>query len=117
MGERNLNTPLMKQYVQFKAQYPQAVLLRRVGDFYEAYGDDAITVSKVLGIVLTKRSNGVPSSMELCGFPHHSLQTYLPKLVRAGYKVAVPYQKSPWCMHDLAHLGLEKYDHYYLREK
>ncbi|MBQ6311474.1 MAG: DNA mismatch repair protein MutS [Bacteroidales bacterium] len=89
MGERNLNTPLMKQYVQFKAQYPQAVLLMRVGDFYEAYGDDAITVSKVLGIVLTKRSNGVPSSMELCGFPHHSLQTYLPKLVRAGYKVAV----------------------------
>ena len=89
MGERNLNTPLMKQYVQFKAQYPQAVLLMRVGDFYEAYGDDAVTVSKVLGIVLTKRSNGVPSSMELCGFPHHSLQTYLPKLVRAGYKVAV----------------------------
>ena len=89
MGERNLNTPLMKQYVQFKAQYPQAVLLMRVGDFYEAYGDDAITVSKVLGIVLTKRSNGVPSSMELCGFPHHSLQNYLPKLVRAGYKVAV----------------------------
>ena len=89
MGERNLNTPLMKQYVQFKAQYPQAVLLMRVGDFYEAYGDDALTVSKVLGIVLTKRSNGVPSSMELCGFPHHSLQNYLPKLVRAGYKVAV----------------------------
>ena len=89
MGERNLNTPLMKQYVQFKAQYPQAVLLMRVGDFYEAYGDDALTVSKVLGIVLTKRSNGVPNSMELCGFPHHSLQNYLPKLVRAGYKVAV----------------------------
>ena len=89
MGERNLNTPMMKQYVQFKAQYPQAVLLMRVGDFYEAYGDDAITVSKVLGIVLTKRSNGVPSSVELCGFPHHSLQTYLPKLVRSGYKVAV----------------------------
>ena len=89
MGERNLNTPMMKQYVQFKAQYPQAVLLMRVGDFYEAYGDDAITVSKVLGIVLTKRSNGVPASVELCGFPHHSLQTYLPKLVRAGYKVAV----------------------------
>ncbi len=89
MGERNLNTPLMKQYVQFKAQYPQAVLLMRVGDFYEAYGSDALTVSKVLGIVLTKRSNGVPTSVELCGFPHHSLQTYLPKLVRAGYKVAV----------------------------
>lgn len=89
MGERNLNTPLMKQYVQFKAQYPQAVLLMRVGDFYEAYGEDAVTASKVLGIVLTKRSNGVPTSVELCGFPHHAMDTYLPKLVRAGYKVAV----------------------------
>ena len=89
MGERNLNTPLMKQYVQFKAQYPEALLLMRVGDFYEAYGEDALTVSKVLGIVLTKRSNGVPDSVELCGFPHHSLENYLPRLVRAGYKVAV----------------------------
>lgn len=89
MGERNLNTPLMKQYVQFKAQYPQAVLLMRVGDFYEAYGEDALIASKVLGIVLTKRSNGVPTSVELCGFPHRSIDTYLPKLVRAGYKVAV----------------------------
>ena len=89
MAERNMNTPLMKQYVQFKAQYPQAVLLMRVGDFYEAYGDDALVVSKVLGIVLTKRSSIDPNSMELCGFPHHSLQNYLPKLVRAGYKVAV----------------------------
>ncbi len=89
MAERNMNTPLMRQYVQFKAQYPQAVLLMRVGDFYEAYGDDALVVSKVLGIVLTKRSSIDPNSMELCGFPHHSLQNYLPKLVRAGYKVAV----------------------------
>ncbi len=89
MTERNMNTPLMKQYVQFKAQYPQAVLLMRVGDFYEAYGEDALVVSKVLGIVLTKRSSIDPNSMELCGFPHHSLQNYLPKLVRAGYKVAV----------------------------
>ena len=89
MAERNLNTPMMKQYVQFKAQYPQALLLMRVGDFYEAYGEDAITMSRVLGMVLTKRSNGVPTSVELCGFPHHALNTYLPKLVSAGYKVAV----------------------------
>ena len=89
MAERNLNTPMMKQYVQFKAQYPQALLLMRVGDFYEAYGEDAITMSRVLGMVLTKRSNGVPTSVELCGFPHHALNTYLPKLVGAGYKVAV----------------------------
>lgn len=89
MAERNLNTPMMKQYVQFKAQYPQALLLMRVGDFYEAYGEDAIIMSRVLGMVLTKRSNGVPTSVELCGFPHHALNTYLPKLVGAGYKVAV----------------------------
>ena len=88
MGERNLNTPLMKQYVQFKAQYPQAVLLMRVGDFYEAYGDDALTVSKVLGIVLTKRSNGVPNSMELCGFPdrpgHHARERQQKRPVHAS---------------------------------
>lgn len=89
MGERNLNTPLMKQYMQFKAQYPQALLLMRVGDFYEAYGEDAIVASKVLGIVLTKRSSVTPDSVELCGFPHHSLEIYLPKLVRAGHKVAI----------------------------
>lgn len=64
-------------------------MLMRVGDFYESYGDDAITTSKVLGIVLTKRSNGVPTAVELCGFPHHAIDNYLPKLVRAGYKVAV----------------------------
>ncbi len=89
MGERNLNTPLMRQYVQFKQQYPQALLLMRVGDFYEAYGEDAIVVSKVLGIVLTKRSNAIADSVELCGFPYHAMQNYLPKLVRAGHKVAV----------------------------
>lgn len=89
MAERNLDTPLMKQYYKFKAQYPEALMLMRVGDFYESYGDDAITTSKVLGIVLTKRSNGVPTAVELCGFPHHAIDNYLPKLVRAGYKVAV----------------------------
>src|SRR5574344_2465 len=89
MAERILDTPLMKPYYKFKAQYPEALMLMRVGDFYEAYGDDAITASKVLGIVLTKRSNGVPTAVELCGFPHHAIDNYLPKLVKAGYKVAV----------------------------
>ena len=82
-------TPMMKQYFAFKAEYPEAVLLFRCGDFYETYGDDALTASKVLGIVLTKRSSATPGAMPMAGFPHHSLETYLPKLVRAGYKVAV----------------------------
>jgi DNA mismatch repair protein MutS len=81
-------TPLMKQYNQIKAKYPDAVLLFRVGDFYETFGKDAIEASKILGIVLTKRSNG-GSNEELAGFPHHSLNTYLPKLVRAGKRVAI----------------------------
>jgi DNA mismatch repair protein MutS len=72
-----------------KAQHPEALLLFRCGDFYETYGDDALTASKVLGIVLTKRSNAAPDSIPMAGFPHHSLETYLPRLVRAGYKVAV----------------------------
>lgn len=82
-------TPLMKQYNQIKAQYPGAVLLFRVGDFYETFDEDARIASKVLGIILTKRSNGAASEMDLAGFPHHSLDTYLPKLVRAGYRVAI----------------------------
>ena len=82
-------TPLMKQYNTFKAKYPDAILLFRVGDFYETFSTDARTASAVLGIVLTKRSNGKATEVELAGFPHHSLDTYLPKLVRAGYKVAV----------------------------
>ena len=82
-------TPMMKQYFAFKAEYPEAVLLFRCGDFYETYGDDALTASKVLGIVLTKRSSATPGAIPMAGFPHHSLETYLPKLVRAGYKVAV----------------------------
>ncbi|NDE30228.1 MAG: DNA mismatch repair protein MutS, partial [Flavobacteriia bacterium] len=82
-------TPLMKQYNQIKAQYPGAILLFRVGDFYETFDEDARVASKVLGIVLTKRSNGAASEMDLAGFPHHSLDTYLPKLVRAGYRVAI----------------------------
>ena len=82
-------TPMMKQYFAFKAEYPEAVLLFRCGDFYETYGDDALTASKVLGIVLTKRSSATPGAIPMAGFPHHSLESYLPKLVRAGYKVAV----------------------------
>ena len=82
-------TPLMRQYFEIKAKHPEALLLFRVGDFYETFADDAVTASKVLGIVLTKRANGSASHVELAGFPHHSLDTYLPKLVRAGYKVAV----------------------------
>ena len=82
-------TPLMKQYNQIKAKYPQALLLFRVGDFYETFGEDAINASKILGIILTKRKNGAASHIELAGFPHHSLETYLPKLVRAGQRVAI----------------------------
>lgn len=82
-------TPLMVQYNNIKAKYPDAILLFRVGDFYETFGDDAIKASKVLGIVLTKRANGAATHIELAGFPHHSLDAYLPKLVRAGYRVAI----------------------------
>ena len=79
----------MQQYLSVKAKYPNALLLFRVGDFYETFGEDAITTSKVLGIVLTQRKNGAASHVELAGFPHHALDTYLPKLVRAGYRVAI----------------------------
>ena len=82
-------TPLMKQYRQIKSKYPDAVLLFRVGDFYETFGVDAVVVSKILGIVLTKRHNGSANEIELAGFPHHSLDTYLPKIVRAGHRVAI----------------------------
>jgi DNA mismatch repair protein MutS len=81
-------TPLMKQYNSIKAKYPDAMLLFRVGDFYETFGEDAILSSKILGITLTKRSNG-SSNDALAGFPHHALDTYLPKLVRAGQRVAI----------------------------
>ena len=82
-------TPMMKQYFAMKAEHPEAVLLFRCGDFYETYGEDALTASKVLGIVLTKRSSATPGAIPMAGFPHHSLETYLPRLVRSGYKVAV----------------------------
>lgn len=82
-------TPLIKQYNQFKAQHPDAILLFRVGDFYETFGEDAIKTSQILGIVLTKRGNGSATSVDLAGFPHHALDTYLPKLVKAGLRVAI----------------------------
>ena len=82
-------TPLMQQHNAIKAKYPDAILLFRVGDFYETFGQDAITSSKVLGITLTKRNNGNAASAELAGFPHHALDTYLHKLVKAGYRVAI----------------------------
>jgi DNA mismatch repair protein MutS len=82
-------TPLMKQFNAIKAKHPGALLLFRVGDFYETFGDDAVKASKILDIVLTKRANGAASHIELAGFPYHSLDTYLPKLVRAGNRVAI----------------------------
>ncbi|MDR0544612.1 MAG: DNA mismatch repair protein MutS [Odoribacteraceae bacterium] len=82
-------TPLMQQYYAAKAQYPDALLLYRMGDFYETFGEDAITAARILGITLTKRSHGSPGTVELAGFPHHSIDAYLPKLVRAGQRVAI----------------------------
>ena len=89
MAKAPEDTPMLKQYFATKALHPEAILLYRVGDFYEAYSDDAVLVSKLLGLVLTHRSNGEKGSTEMAGVPHHALQQYLPKLVRAGYKVAV----------------------------
>lgn len=86
---KNKETPLMKQFGQIKAKYPDAILLFRVGDFYETFGEDAIIAAQILGITLTKRHNGSASEIELAGFPYHSLDNYLPKLVKAGYRVAV----------------------------
>lgn len=88
-AKKHKETPLMKQYYAIKGKHPGALLLFRVGDFYETFGEDAIRASKILGIVLTQRKNGAASSVELAGFPHHSLEVYLPKLVRAGERVAI----------------------------
>ena len=89
MAKSSAETPLMQQHKAIKQKYPDAILLFRVGDFYETFGQDAIISSKVLGITLTKRNNGAASSSELAGFPHHSLDTYLHKLVKAGHRVAI----------------------------
>lgn len=79
----------MKQYIEMKGKHPDAVLLFRVGDFYETFSEDAITASEILGLTLTRRANGSKQSVELAGFPHHALDTYLPKLIRAGERVAI----------------------------
>ncbi len=89
MAKSSSDTPLMQQHRAIKQKYPDAILLFRVGDFYETFGEDAVIASKVLGITLTKRNNGSASSSELAGFPHHSLDTYLHKLVKAGHRVAI----------------------------
>lgn len=87
--KKYVETPLMKQYYKIKAVHPDAILLFRVGDFYETFGDDAIKASGILGITLTRRANGAASYVELAGFPYHAIDTYLPKLVRAGERVAI----------------------------
>ncbi len=89
MAKNHLDTPLMQQHRAIKQKYPDAILLFRVGDFYETFGEDAIIASRVLGITLTKRNNGAAASSDLAGFPHHALDTYLHKLVKAGYRVAI----------------------------
>lgn len=89
MAKSIVETPLMKQYVAMKQQHPDAILLFRVGDFYETFSEDAIAASEILGITLTRRANGAAQYVELAGFPHHALDTYLPKLVRAGKRVAI----------------------------
>src|SRR5437868_6283144 len=88
-AKSEVETPLMQQYNAIKGKYPDALLLFRVGDFYETFGEDAIKASGILGIVLTRRANGSATFIELAGFPHHSLDTYLPRLVRAGQRVAI----------------------------
>jgi len=89
MAQDPVNTPMMKQFVEMKSKHPDAILLFRVGDFYETYMQDAVVASEILGITLTRRSNGAAKSIEMAGFPHHALDTYLPRLVRAGKRVAI----------------------------
>ena len=86
---KNAVNPLIKQYNEMKKKHPDAILLFRCGDFYECFADDAVKASEILGITLTRRANGKDKQIELAGFPHHALDTYLPKLVRAGQRVAI----------------------------
>ena len=88
--EKESLTPMMKQFHNLKSQHPDAILLFRCGDFYETYCEDAVTASQILGITLTRRNNkGTAAATEMAGFPHHALDTYLPKLIRAGHRVAI----------------------------
>ncbi|MFB6272871.1 MAG: DNA mismatch repair protein MutS, partial [Salinibacter sp.] len=82
-------TPLMRQYYKIKERHPKAILLFRMGDFYESFDDDAKTVSRLLGITLTERNNGDADDVPMAGFPHHALDSHLPKLIRAGLRVAI----------------------------
>src|SRR5512136_995935 len=84
-----MSTPLMRQYAQVKAKYPGTILLFRMGDFFETFEEDAKITARVLGITLTRRGNGAAGEVPLAGFPHHALESYLPKLLKAGYRVAV----------------------------
>src|SRR6201999_2488686 len=89
MAKGSNDTPLMQQHRAIKARFPDAILLFRVGDFYETFGEDAIIAARVLGITLTKRNSNAATSSDLAGFPHHALDTYLHKLIKAGYRVAI----------------------------
>lgn len=89
MSTQLIKTPLISQYEGMKKKHPDAILLFRIGDFYETFSDDAVAVSKILGITLTRRMNGEKTFVELAGFPHHALDKYLPKLVRAGKRIAI----------------------------
>ena len=92
--QKSGKTELMRQYDNVKAQYPDAILLFRMGDFYETFGADAIETSAILGITLTRRANGGAAMVELAGFPHHAIDSYLPRLVRAGKRVAICEQRK-----------------------
>ena len=101
-------TPLMKQYFEMKKKHPDAILLFRVGDFYELFGEDAQDASKILSITLTSRANGKADRIYLAGFPHHALDTYLPKLVRAGRRVAICEQlEDPKTIKKLVKRGIQ----------
>ena len=89
MAKNAAETPMMKQYNEIKRMHPDAILLFRCGDFYETYADDAVRAAEVLGITLTRRSGSTPNSVAMAGFPYHAIDTYLPKLVRAGLRVAI----------------------------
>ena len=89
MHEDIVLTPMMKQFLDLKAKHPDAVMLFRCGDFYETYSTDAIVAAEILGITLTKRANGKGKTIEMAGFPHHALDVYLPKLIRAGERIAI----------------------------
>ena len=101
-------TPLMRQYFEMKKKHPDAILLFRVGDFYELFGEDAEDASKILGITLTSRANGKADRIYLAGFPHHALDTYLPKLIRAGRRVAICEQlEDPKTIKKLVKRGIQ----------